>query len=491
MKILATICWSSLMILMCVSCKNFKKDSGEASDIITDEMVTQAIMRELEHFPEVSADGIKVSTNNYIVKLTGSAKNLLASEKAEEISSTIRGVEGVINQLSIESEEVSNETLKQNIEALFYHDPIIEQYEIGVITDNGQVSLTGEVDSWGEKKLAETITKFVNGVKSVNNQIQIQYKANRSDSEIEADIAGLMQYDAYVDYKFIDVKVENGIVTLSGTVGSLFEKSKAESLAWVMGVNSVYADNLEVETQKRDVMQKNTLNVGKTDEEIQRAVQKALIYDVRVNAFDIIVKVDEGHVTLEGSVSNLRAKKAAGTDADNIIGVWGVNNQLKIEPKLLMPKKTVQDNTEVALRMHTYLQPYAIQVFDDNGKITLTGVVQNEFEKQSAEDAVTGVPGVIEIENNLEIIPAENAQSGTYITEPDLPPDSEIRKKVENELWWSPFVNENQIKVIVENGSVILNGTVNTRFQKQQAEKKALEGGAFTVENNLIVEFWQ
>jgi osmotically-inducible protein OsmY len=477
------------IIVTCFSCKN----SGQLPDNITDEIITQAVTRELKHYPEVPANRIKVTTSEGIVKLAGSVNNLLASEKAEEIATTIRGVEGVLNQLNIKTEEVSNETLKKNIEAMFYYDPIIEQYEIDVSVDSGHVVLTGMVDSWGEKQLAESISKFANGVKSVNNQIHIHYKDKRNDFEIKADIAGLMQYNVHVDYNFIDIKVKNGIVTLSGTVGSLFEKSKAENLAWVVGVDSVSADNLEIETQKRDVMQKNTFSIAKSDEEIQKAVEKILDYDARVSTAGIIVKVDEGNITLKGSVRNLRAKKAAEADANNILGGWGVINQLKVEPIIPTPKKEIQDKTEVALRIHPYLKSYTIQVVEDNGKVILKGNVKNIFEKQLAEDAISGVPGVSEIENNLEVIPVldpvEYTQSRTYITEPDLPPDSTIQKEVEYELWWSPFVNENQVKVTVENGNVILNGTVNTRFEKQQAELNALEGGAFTVENNLVVEF--
>ena len=483
------------IIIVFISCKNSGKNAEELPDIISDEMITQAVIRELKHYPEVPSNKIEVASLDDIVTLTGDVNNLLASEKAEEIVSIVRGVEGVINQLRVKSEEVSDENLKKNIEAMFYHDPVVERYEIDVFTDNGHVLLAGIVDSWGEKQLAEDIAKYVKGVVSVENQIRISYKENRSNDEIKADIAGLMQFDVHIDYDFIDVIVNNNIVTLSGTVGSLFEKSKAESLAWVIGVDSVRSDNLKIEIKRKDVMRKNTYNIEKTDEEIQKAVQKTLVHDARVDIVDVEIQVKDGYVSLDGSVNNLRAKKAAEDDADNVLGVVGVENRLKIEPLLPKPPKTVQDNTEVALSLHPYLSLYSIKVEEDNGILTLNGNVVSDFERQLAEDIVSAVPGVIWVENNLELIPVSHpkdyATSTTIIKEPDLPPDSVIKKGVENELWWSPFVNENQVIVTVENGNVTLNGTVNTRYEKEQAEENALEGGAFTVENNLLVDFWQ
>ena len=78
-----------------------------------------------------------------------------------------------------------------------------------------------------------------------------------------------------------------------------------------------------------------------------------------------------------------------------------------------------------------------------------------------------------------------------YAYEPYFYPiksDTQIKNDVERELWWSPFVNSNEIKVSVKNGVVTLTGTVETQFERQVALENAVEGGALWVNNKLNVK---
>jgi len=491
LSIIFLLMWISII---CISCKNTGEDSGPTKEKIADEKITEAVTRELQHYPEVPAQKIDAATQNSIVTLTGSVSNLLAYEKAEEIASIVRGVEGVINRINVETKFVPDKKLKEDIEAMFYNDLIIERYEISVSVDSGHVILAGDINSWGEKQLSEDIAKYVTGVKSIDNQIKIVYQDDRTDSEIKTDVAGLLQFDVRLDYSDIEVEVNNGIVHLRGTVGSLFEKSKARNLAWVLGVDSVNTDNLFIDAQKRNLKRTNIRGIEKSDKEIKNAVKKALEYDVRVNALDIVIEVEEGYVTLKGSANTVRAKEAAESDANNVLGVWGVKNEItvkELEPK--PPKKAITDNTRKTLRLHPYLNPYSIGVEEENGKISLMGKVRNKFDRQLAEDAVSAIPGVVEIENKLEIdsmlLIEDNTTPQSFMKESDLPVDSIIKTNIETELWWSPLVNENDIKVKVDNRKAKLTGNVDNRFEKQQAALNALEGGASEVENDIIVEF--
>jgi len=66
--------------------------------------------------------------------------------------------------------------------------------------------------------------------------------------------------------------------------------------------------------------------------------------------------------------------------------------------------------------------------------------------------------------------------------------DREIREDVRDELWWSPFVDEEQVEVSVEDGTVTLAGTVDTPGEKRAALENAYEGGATWVRNELQVQ---
>ena len=65
-------------------------------------------------------------------------------------------------------------------DALFY-DAETDSYEITVNADDkGRVRLSGRVDSWQERELAETVTKWVSGVTSVDNTLIINSESKRS-----------------------------------------------------------------------------------------------------------------------------------------------------------------------------------------------------------------------------------------------------------------------------------------------------------------------
>jgi osmotically-inducible protein OsmY len=65
--------------------------------------------------------------------------------------------------------------------------------------------------------------------------------------------------------------------------------------------------------------------------------------------------------------------------------------------------------------------------------------------------------------------------------------DREIKNAIKNELWWSPFVDSDEVTVKVEDGVATLMGTVDSWSERRAATNNALEGGAIRVENDLVV----
>ena len=68
-------------------------------------------------------------------------------------------------------------------------------------------------------------------------------------------------------------------------------------------------------------------------------------------------------------------------------------------------------------------------------------------------------------------------------------PDWEIREDVKDQLWWSPFADEDDINVSVNDGVVTLSGTVDSWSEHDDAEKNAFQGGAKDVTNSLVVDY--
>ncbi len=266
-------------------------------------------------------------------------------------------------------------------------------------------------------------------------------------------------------------------------------------------MNSVAGNGLEVQEWARDKNLRKDKYVSKTDEEIKNAVNDAFLYDPRVFSFNPDVTVENGVITLTGIVSNLQAKRAAENDAKNVVGVFRVKNYLKVRPAYIPEDDDLATNIEKAMKKNPVIEKWEVDVTADNGIVYLNGTVDSYFERSQAEDIANKTLGVVAVENNLKVLDDNDYYSYGYYgwnsyyppygiaVESTYKPDDAIEKDIVNQLWWSPYVNEDEVQVSVDNGTAILTGTVDTEREKLYAEINAVEGGAENVDNNLIVVY--
>jgi osmotically-inducible protein OsmY len=138
-----------------------------------------------------------------------------------------------------------------------------------------------------------------------------------SDEEIRGNVIVALKSDEDLEASLITVTAEDGIVTLVGGVDSESKKRHAEGIAQsVEGVESV-VNELEV-----------VLPIGdqRADEEIARAALLALELSVRGG---IKVTVDDGWVTLDGTVEGYEQKESAERAVSRVVGVRGVTNHIE------------------------------------------------------------------------------------------------------------------------------------------------------------------
>lgn len=452
-------------------------ESTTAQEELDDADITTAIESELWFDDVVDANTIDVKTSDGIVTFTGTSNNILVKDRVAEITESIKGVRAIVNRISVKPLVARSDGDIQNaVSQALLRDPATDSYEIRVKVDKGVVSLTGKVESWAEKQLCATVAKGVKGVRDVENNISINLKTERADYEIKQDVEGRLTNDVQVDDYLIDVAVEDGKVSLSGTVGSLNEKNRATADAWVSGVKSVNSDDLKIEWWARDRFHRKKYYLSRTDEEIEEAVKDALFYDPRVLSFNPEIDVNLGIVTLNGVVDNLKAKKAAEQDARNTVGVWGVKNHLKVRPNKIPANDVLEKRVNKALLNDPYVERYDVHVDAKNGLIYLSGDVNTSFEKYQAERVAEGVNGVTLVNNNIN-----------YEYQWIWKPDREIKNDVIDQLTWSIFVDEKDVHVTVDDGIVTLTGEVNNWSEFNTAEKNAYEAGAKDVINNLTV----
>jgi osmotically-inducible protein OsmY len=123
----------------------------------------------------------------------------------------------------------------------------------------------------------------------------------------------------------------------------------------------------------------------------------------------------------------------------------------------------------------------AIQVADINiatsdGRVTLTGRVQNYGTKEEATEAAYRVSGVRYVDNELEVKPSEA----------DIRSDSEIADSIRNALLLDTRVPYQRINVEVTKGHVTLTGSVEYAYQRQAAVDDVLKIAGIRSVDNLI-----
>lgn len=126
-----------------------------------------------------------------------------------------------------------------------YADERVSGTSVNVDTRNGVVSLRGKVGSPEEKKAAEEVAKGVEGVRSVENQLQVVAPSERKaveakDDDLKGAVKTRLKRDDQLKKADIDVRVDKGVVTLTGDVKGLTERARASQVAReVPGVKAV------------------------------------------------------------------------------------------------------------------------------------------------------------------------------------------------------------------------------------------------------------
>jgi osmotically-inducible protein OsmY len=213
----------------------------------------------------------------------------------------------------------------------------------------------------------------------------------KTDAQLKTDVTEELRWEPSVNAANVTVAAHNGIVTLNGSVPHFADKLAAERAAQrVEGVKAI-AEELEV----------NLSGIHKrNDAEIAQAVLTAFGWHVWVPK-SVQATVEDGWVTLTGSVTWAYERSAAEESVRYLSGVKGVSNSIVLKPSV--QASSVKDAIEKALERDAELDADHIKVSADGSKVTLTGTIPSWNERRGAGWAAWSAPGVTEVRNELTV----------------------------------------------------------------------------------------
>lgn len=216
-----------------------------------------------------------------------------------------------------------------------------------------------------------------------------------NSTKLQHDVQEELEWEPSIDAAHIGVAAtQPGVVTLTGTVATYVEKISAERAAKrVTGVRAV-ANDIEV---------RPVGSMKRTDTDLAQGVLRALEWDIAVPDEKIKARVYDGWVTLEGEVALQFQRAAAESTVRRLSGVRGVTNQIRLQVGPPVQPAEVKDRIEAALRRSAEIDARGIQVDAKDSMITLRGKVRTWAERDEAERAAWGAPGVLAVKDELTV----------------------------------------------------------------------------------------
>lgn len=373
--------------------------------------------------------------------------------------------EPVVTQTETPAQQTSvqrdDSWIETSVQSRFYGDDAVRGRTVSVDANGGVVTLRGTVENESARQQAVTLARGVEGVTSVNDELQVGATPASTMAE-----AGPRAEPA----------------DTIGTVGRETERTPV----WITTkIQAQYFINPEIKPWNIDVTT-NSEGVVVLEGAVEEAADKTEAVRI-ARETDGVTRVED-RLRIEtagsGTATDREATKPAGTGLDSPDG-WVT---AKIQAKYFTDGDVKGRN---------------INVNTSNGVVTLNGTVESEAQRRQAVALARTTDGVQNVNDQLTVAPAaarpasgadpggmQGAQRQADRAVPDLPrPDVWVTTKIQSKYFLDTNVKGRQINVDTRNGIVTLKGNVETAQQKAEAEQIARETeGVKRVVNQLIVD---
>ncbi len=216
-----------------------------------------------------------------------------------------------------------------------------------------------------------------------------------------------------------------------------------------------------------------------TDTQLQRHVLDELNWEPSIDAAQVGVTAKAGIVTLTGHLPVYVQKHKAEEVAKRVHGVRAVANEIEVRPT----EAHVRDDEELAaaavhaLEWDANVPDTRLQVLVEDGRVTLEGAVEHQFQRSEAERVVRHLSGVREITNAIGVTPPEAV--------------SAMEGAIQDAMGRNAALHARKISVVADGPMVVLTGDVHSYTELEEAVRIAWSApGVRNVQNCMTVTPW-
>jgi osmotically-inducible protein OsmY len=196
--------------------------------------------------------------------------------------------------------------------------------------------------------------------------------------------------------------------------------------------------------------------------DLHKDLIEELAFDPSIDERNIAVAVNnDGVVTLTGTVPNYAQKLAAERATKRVRGVKGIAEQLTID----LPAFHERNDADLvfsamqALRWNANIPNDAVFVTAENGRLTLTGTIEWQYQREAAALAVASIPGVRHVKNDVAL------RKHVAV--------SDVKEKIQDSFRRSAEIDATRIVVEAAGGTVTLRGSVHSWAERADASVAA------------------
>lgn len=238
--------------------------------------------------------------------------------------------------------DLTDQAISDKIDDELLLDPAVNPTKLDVGTADGIVTLTGQVNNILAKERSARVAPTVKGVRAVVNQIDVGESATRPDAKVPRDVEAALQNDPATESYKITPSVEDGKVTLTGTV-NVENRLKVRLDTWpedaevaesvrdallrdpyverfeitVTVIDAAYIYNPYVDefVTEDELIQYERRAPSQTDSELKDSIESELWWSPFFDSDEVNVAVDDGVATLSGSVVTWGERRTATENA--------------------------------------------------------------------------------------------------------------------------------------------------------------------------------